>query len=362
MGRRLSRQHLLDPAPDPVATASRLGGVHAQVASGTALIVGIRTTGFTPTAIDDALWQRRSLVKTWGMRGTLHLFPADELPTWVAAFRQRQWPRFTPAWEKYHGVTPDDLRRITEAVGQVLPGRVLTREELATEIAALLGAPELAERIRSGWGVMLKPAAAGGLLCFGPDRERNVTFTDPRSWLPDVRWDEIDPDTAMREIVCRFLDTYGPAGHEDFGRWWGTDAASARRIFAAHSDAMVRVDVDGRKAWLPAESGHASSDGARGVLLLPGFDPYVVAPISARAYSIPDGYVDRVSRTAGWISPVMVVDGVIRGVWTHEVADGWLAIEVAPFSRITKAVRTTAEEYAQRYGTLLDAEIAMTWT
>jgi hypothetical protein len=176
MGRRLSRQHLLEPVPDPVATASRLGGVHAQVASGTALIVGIRTTDFAPTAIDDALWQRRSLVKTWGMRGTLHLFPADELPTWVAAFRQRQWPRFTPAWEKYHGVTPDDLRRITEAVGQVLPGRVLTREELATEIAALLGAPELAERIRSGWGVMLKPAAGrwSALFRAGPGAQRDL--------------------------------------------------------------------------------------------------------------------------------------------------------------------------------------------
>ena len=103
-------------------------------------------------------------------------------------------------------------------------------------------------------------------------------------------------------------------------------------------------------------------DEARGVLLLPGFDPYVVAPISARAYSIPDGYVDRVSRTAGWISPVLVVDGVIRGVWTHELAGGRLAIEVAPFGRITRAVRTTAEAYAQRYGTLLSAEVAMTWT
>jgi hypothetical protein len=362
MGRRLARQHLLDPAADLVATASRLGGVHAQVASGAALIVGIRTTGSAATDIDDALWQRRSLVKTWGMRGTLHLFPADELPTWVAAFRQRQWPRFTPGWERYHGVTADDLRRITDAVGQVLPGRMLTRDELAIEIAAVLGAPELVERIRSGWGVMLKPAAAGGLLCFGPERERNVTFTDPHGWLPEVRWGEIDPDAAMREIVCRFLDTYGPASHEDFGRWWGTDAASARRIFAAHSDAMVQVDVDGRKTWLPAESVDASSDEARGVLLLPGFDPYVVAPISARAYSVPDGYVDRVSRTAGWISAVLVVDGVVRGTWTHELAGGRLAIEVAPFGRITRAVRTTAEEYAQRYATLLGTEVAMTWT
>jgi hypothetical protein len=270
MGRRLARQHLLDPASDPVAVASRLGGVHAQVASGAALIVGVRATGLRVTDIDASLWHHRTLVKTWGMRGTLHLFPADELPTWVAAFRQRQWPRFTPGWEKYHGVTGDDLRRITAAVGQVLPGRVLTREELATEIAAELRAPELAERIRSGWGVMLKPAAAGGLLCFGPDRERNVAFTDPRGWLPDVRWDEIDPDAAMREIVSRFLGTYGPAGHEDFGRWWGTDAASARRIFAAHGDVMVQVAVDGRKAWLPAESTDASRGDARGVLLLPG--------------------------------------------------------------------------------------------
>jgi len=151
---------------------------------------------------------------------------------------------------------------------------------------------------------MLKPAAAGGLLCFGPDRERNVTFTDPHSWLPDIRWDELDPDAALREIVSRFLDTYGPATHEDFGRWWGTDAASARKIFAAHTDAMISVEIDGRKAWLPAGDASANGGDASGVLLLPGFDPYVVAPISARAYTIPDGFVDRVSRTAGWLSPV----------------------------------------------------------
>ena len=87
---------------------------------------------------------------------------------------------------------------------------------------------------------------------------------------------------------------------------------------------MVQIDVDGRSR-LPAEDAGASGNDARGVLLLPGFDPYVVAPISARVYSIPDGYVDRVSRTAGWISPVLVVDGVIRGVWTHELVGGRLA-------------------------------------
>jgi len=64
MGRRLDRQHLLEPASDLVATASRVGGVHAQLASAAALIVGVRTARFTPSDLDEALWQRRSLVKT----------------------------------------------------------------------------------------------------------------------------------------------------------------------------------------------------------------------------------------------------------------------------------------------------------
>ena len=362
---RLRQQHLIQSARDLVATASRLGGIHAQVMSGAAQIVGIRTSSFTaPDLLDEALWKQRTLVKTWGMRGTLHLFPSAELPLWVAAFKQRQWPRFTPAWEKYHGIKPDDLRLITAAVGEVLPGRILTRDELATEIAGALRKPALAEKIRSGWGVMLKPAAAGGLLCFGPDRDRNVTFTDPRSHLSAVRWEDIDPDVAMWEIVIRFLDVFGPATHEDFGRWWGTDAASARRVFAAHADAMKPVSVEGKKAWLtPDAAGKIRRLRApSGLMLLPGFDPYTIAPISARAYTIPDGFVGRVSRTAGWISPVLLVDGVVAGTWTLDQRPGKAAITVEPFTAISAVNKKAATKHAGRYRRILDAEVEVRWT
>ncbi|HEY9376537.1 MAG TPA: winged helix DNA-binding domain-containing protein, partial [Jiangellaceae bacterium] len=343
--------------------ASRLCGVHAQVMSGAAQIVGVRTSSFTTPDLDDTLWKQRTLIKTWGMRGTLHLFPAAELPLWVAAFKQRQWPRFTPAWEKYYGVKPDDMRRITAAVGEVLPGRVLTREELATEIAAALRKPALAEKIRSGWGVMLKPAAAGGLLCFGPDRDRNVTFTDPRSYVAGVRWHEVDPDIALQQIVTRFLDIYGPATYADFGRWWGTDAASARRIFTTQANAMVAVSVAGAKAWLtPPGAGKIRRLRApHGVLLLPGFDPYTIAPISARAYTIPTGFVDRVSRTAGWISPVLLVDGVVAGTWSTARRDNSVTIEIEPFAKVSGATKQAAATFAQRYARILDADVDVSW-
>jgi hypothetical protein len=247
------------------------------VASGTALIVGIRTIGSAATDIDVALWQRRSLVKTWGMRGTLHLFPAAELPIWVAAFRQRQWPRFTPGWEKYHGVTADDLRHITDALGQVLPGRVLTREELATEIAPCSVRAGGAEPVRMG---------SHAQACSGR-----------RSGVPGCRARARMPVRTKRVAFCCCPDS--------------TRAPLHRSAPASTNPRWVRR---------------------------PGV------------------------RTAGWISPVLVVDGVVRGTWTHERAGGRLAIEVARFSRITKRVRTTAEEYAQRYGTLLDAKVVMTWT
>ena len=361
LGRRLRRQLLEQPAADLLQAASRLGGAHAQVASSAEQILGVRSPA-TPDQVREELWTRRTLVKTWGMRGTLHLFPADELPLWVAAFSTRQWPRFSPSWERYHEVTPDELRAVTEAIGEVLPGQQLTREELAAEVAKKLHAPHLEERITSGWGVMLKPAAAGGLLCFGESRGRNVTFASPHDWLPGP-WREWDPEAAMREVLLRFLDLFGPATHEDFARWWGVDATTGRKLVRAHADALTQIELDGVKAWTTPQVAAelAETPPPRGVWLLPGFDPYVTAPISHRRHVIPGGHVDRVSRTAGWISPVLVVDGLIRGVWSPQKARDGVTIEVEPFEDAPAGVRRAAEQHAQRYEVLLGEPVTVRW-
>lgn len=367
LGRRLRRLHVTDPSPGLVGTAGRLIGLHAQVASSAELIAGVRTPGYQLGDIATALWTDRTLVKTWGMRGTLHLFPADELPLLVAAFAQRQWPNVNAAWERYHGVNLAVLQQVTEIIGQVLPGQVLTREELLAEIAREVRAPGIEEAVKSGWGQMFKPAAAGGLLCSGPERDRNVTFTSPRTWVPDAPWDQApDQHTALATLIERFLDLYGPATHVDFSRWWGIDAAKAKRVFKEHADVMVEVDLDSETRWsTPAvlddllERG--DDDAATGVHLLPGFDPYVIAPIGHRTHTVPDGFVDKVSRAAGWISPVLVVDGVVRGVWSHEVKNGTLAVTVEPFAKVTAATKKATAAAAQRYGELFAAEPRLTW-
>ena len=102
---RLARQHLDRPAAagSLVDVASRLCGAHAQLMSSAELTLWARIDSLPSGAVAQALWDERTLVKTWAMRGTLHLLPAAELPMWQAALSTyRHYER--PAWLRAFGV------------------------------------------------------------------------------------------------------------------------------------------------------------------------------------------------------------------------------------------------------------------
>jgi hypothetical protein len=355
---RFRRQLLVEPAADALSVAQRVCGLHAQVASCTELIAGVRSAA--PPDLDTAVWHDRTLVRTWAMRGTLHLLPADELNLWVGALTDRESRRrFPPSWEREHGVTGAQLHAITDAVGQVLGPEPLSRAELAAAIVARLGDPALTAPLSTGWGALLKPAAARGLLCSGPATDGAVSFVSPAAWLGrPVR--PVDAAAANREVLLRFLAANGPATAVDIGRWWGEQPGPARRWIREHADALATVEIDGEAGFVvraedAAELAATPDAPAGDVRLLPGFDPWVIAPLSHRAWTIPEDRTAEVSRTAGWISPVLVVDGAVAGVWEHDLRDGELTVTVRPFAPLPAAVRDAVEAQAARYAALLGA-------
>ncbi|QJY49143.1 DNA glycosylase AlkZ-like family protein [Pseudonocardia broussonetiae] len=351
---RVRRQLLLSPGPSPVEVARALGGVHAQVASCAALISGVRC-GSAP----DADLAARRLVRTWAARGTLHLLPADEIDLWVGALTARDARRrFPPSWEREHGVTAAQLHAVTDAIGEVLGDVPLTRAELVDAVVAHLGDPGVAGPLSTGWGALLKPAAARGLLCSGPAADGAVTFVSPAAWLGRP----LAPPPAAeaeREVLLRFLAANGPATAADVARWWGEQPAPARRTVRANADALAEVAVDGEPGFLVragdvdelAAVPDGGTDPADAPLLLPGFDPWVLAPLSHRVRAVPADRTAEVSRTAGWISPVLVVDGVVAGVWEHAVAGGTATLTVRPFAAAPDPDALTAA--AALYGPLL---------
>jgi hypothetical protein len=178
-----------------------------------------------------------------------------------------------------------------------------------------------------------------------------TTFTSPERWLAGGPGDasvDPDPDEAVATVLTRFLDANGPATREDIARWLGVSSKAARLLLGAHADDLVEVDIQGATAWMtPRGAAAAAAAGVPdGVLLLPGFDPWVLAPISHRAHTIPDGHVDDVSRAAGWISPVLVVDGRVAGTWGPATQDGVTTVTVTPFAaRLPKRVVAAAEQH-----------------
>ena len=318
---RLARSHLARRASADrlVEVVRDVCGIHAQVMGSAELQLAARVEGIVQTDVREALWEQRTLAKTWTTRGTLHIHPADELSLWTAALR---------------AVADEEDAAVTAAIGEVLRGRRLTREELADAVVDRVGeAPR--DRLASGWGYFLGDAAAAGLLCFGPPEGTRVTFVHTEDWLgPQRAW---RPEDALREVARRYATTYAPVGLRQLREWLA-----------------AKVDVD-----VPDV---AATDGAGGsVRLLSEYDPYVMAfrerehlvPPEVRAQIAVHGK-GRFEGAAG--TPLLVVDGLAKGIWRRKKTATRIELTVEPARRLTRPERAGVEGEAERIGSFLGLE------
>jgi len=260
-------------------------GIQAQVMSAAELALSARVHGLKQQHVRDALWKHRTLAKTWTIRHTLHLHPADELPLWTAA---------AGAWEE-----PADAK-VIEAIADVLDSRCLLLQELAVEVGERIG-KGAREKIGSGWGHIIGSAAPAGRLCHGPPQGNKVTFVRTDQW---VGWKALDPQKALREACRRFVAAYGPVGPREFAGWFAIKPAQARLLF----DSVAPAQPPGRKR-------------PPGPLrLLPEYDSYVMG-FREREQLVPAAVREQLEvhprgRYEGIAGvPTLVIDGVVEGLW-----------------------------------------------
>ncbi|MGH3133029.1 MAG: winged helix DNA-binding domain-containing protein [Gaiellaceae bacterium] len=355
------RRHMLDrrvPGESLVETARALCGVHAQLASSAELALWARMDGIQADDVRTALERDRTLVKTWAMRGTLHLLPSDDLPLYVAVLGPR-WADPGSAWLRGFGLTNAQYDAILDSVPRALGARPRTREQLADKLAELAG-PDIRDRVLSGWGALLKPSARRGDLCFGPNRGRNVTFVRPDRWLRLRALPSLDSGEAARELVRRYLAAYGPATADDLGRWLGVRGAEPKRLLRAVEDDLVEVEVAGRPAWALAVDldDLQKAPEPSSVRLLPAFDPYVVGFRPRELFVAPKDE-RRVFRPQAWLSPVVLVDGRAAGVWERELRGRRLDVRIEPFARLTAATRRALSDESERLAAFLGATVEL---
>lgn len=361
--RRLERHALSASSPGarPADVVGTVCGAHAQVMSAAELSIAIRIPGITRAEIREALWTEHSLIKTFGPRGTVHLLAAADLPIWTGALSA------IPASHKGHvqnvRLTPEQTDEVVAAIAVALDDAELTIDELSEAVIASTGswAGDLVmpafQSMWPRWRQAVGTAANQGVLCFGPNRGRNITYTNPRRWLPGFR--PADGSSALAASVRRYLYAYGPATPQQFAKWMSAPTSWATELFASIKNELQQVELDGSLAWVLVGDTTVPSTPPQGVRLLPYFDAYTVG-CHPRDLLFPDRAAER-ALTGGQAGnyPVLLIEGTVAGLWHQRRSGKNIDITVEPFGSLSASQRHELDDQVARIGTFLDGNPSM---
>ncbi|HEY7174459.1 MAG TPA: winged helix DNA-binding domain-containing protein [Micromonosporaceae bacterium] len=374
--RRLARHGLaprFDAGTHTVAdVVSAMCGTHAQVMSAAELSLALRLDGGTRSDVRDALWERRTVVKTYGPRATVHLLPARELPMWTGALSAIPTP--PTSLPDSSQLTPSQSDAVIAAIAEALRGTDLTVEELGAAVVAATG-PWASDPVVPAfgdwwprWRQAISVAARRGALCFGPARGRRITYTSPSAWLPG--FEPADSAAASGELVRRYLYSYGPATAYEFAQWLGAPRAWSVNVFETIRDDLTRAEItdkpagsrprgDGNTLWAlasEADEGEPSDS----VRLLPYFDSYSVG-CHPRRLLYPGMAAERAQHRGGAGNyPVLVVGGTVTGIWHHKASGRRIAIDVEPFGRLNLRHRRALDDEVARVAEILGGGAELT--
>jgi hypothetical protein len=290
------------------------------------------------------------LIKTYGMRGTLHLLPAADFHIYINALKKSVVESVQRIMLRL-GITAKEAAGLNEAALEALRAGPLTKGELAKRVN-----PRVGKKVRAAmaqfWNIF-RPAFAEGSICYGPVSGREAVFIRVDQWLPKQK--EISELEAQQMLLRRYLRAYGPATLRDFSHWTGLLMKEAKTIWEMMQEDLVEISLEGEKTFLLREDlGQLADNSYDGQVLrlLPLFDPYLLAHAD-KDHLVGSSHYKRVYRNQGWISPVILLDGKVIGVWSYKRRAKRWELKIEPFQKFPKTIRAKIEEEAASLGNFL---------
>jgi hypothetical protein len=310
---------------DPERLISWFGGIQAQDYPSSKWAIGLRIPGITEDTVEKAV-AGRSIIRTWAMRGTLHLVSAGDI-RWLTGLLA---PRIIAAGKsRNRQLELDDVtfNKCNEIIGKSLQGgKALTRHELAAEIQKA-GISTAGQRLIH----ILQRASLDKLICHGTKPKGDFTFSLLDECVPPAP--SISREEALAEITKRYFTSHGPATLQDFLWWSGLTVADARNGLDAVKSMLSSQKTDESEYWFRNILPEQSQPSGR-VYLLPAFDEYVIGYRDRSAFFQPDE-VSRVISTNGVFYPVIVAGGRVQGIWKRTTGKDRVVVELDPFRAFT---------------------------
>jgi uncharacterized protein YcaQ len=300
--------------------------------------------------IHAALWEDRSLVRTSCMRQTLHLLTAQDFPIYIAALRRSRVGAIWRIMSKF-GVTQRKADALNDDVVEALAAGPLTKQQLTRHIAPKVGKHVQAWMERF-WNVF-RLAVVEGLICYGPQAGQQDTMVRVDHWLPKQK--RISEQDAQQLLLRRYLRAYGPATLQDFARWTGFPLPEAKAAWTLLQDELCEVDVEGQKGFILREDLTILNNTLPGehiLRLAPSFDPYMLGHVNKNHLLDPAHY-KKVYRNAAWISPVVLLNGRVAGIWSSRRRGKQLLLEIEPLAKFSKSMKAQLAVEAASLGEFL---------
>lgn len=338
--RRLERHGLSAPVPDatPADVVEAMCGAHAQVPSAAELSVGLRLTEATRVDVREALWTECSLGRTFGSRRTVHLLASRDLPMWTGALSSL--PTARNGLPEDARLTPGQTDQVVAAIGAALHGEELTVDELTAAVVAATG-PWAGDGVIPAWqGIWprwrqaIGAAANRGVLCFGRNRGRTVTYTNPRAGCrPRCRgrarrlWPISSAATCTR--TARPRRSTWPGG-------WPSRRGGPRSGSRPSARTWSR-SRGARRGSPPATPSPPPPPPPEGCGSSRTSNAYTVG-CHPRRLLFPGRAADRaLARGQGGNFPVLLIDGTVAGVWHQRRAGRRIEVTLDPLDPLTPA-------------------------
>jgi hypothetical protein len=340
---RLAAQRLVGEREATAADAvRRLLAAQAQDLPGALTSVALRTTSRSRAEVTAAL-DGGDVVRSWPMRGTLHLVAADDLPWMLDVLGTRTLTGVAKRWANLE-LDEKQAERARECVLAAFQG---TDRASRAELTAAISEGGVATTGQRGYH-LLWYLSQTGTLCLGPtdgDGEQLYVLLD--TWIPQPR--RLEPEEAHAELALRFFTGHGPATVQDLVRWSGSTAGKIRAGLAEVRDRLEVVPVDGTEYLMdpgtPDRLAAARTE-ADGVLLLPGFDEFVLG-YGDRTAVLPAEFAERIVPGGnGMFRPTVVHRGQVVGTWRWTGRGAKRGVEAEPFTAFPKKVDAAVPKVA----------------
>jgi winged helix DNA-binding protein len=327
-----------------------LGAIQAQDYLQSLWAIGLRLKSATVADIEQAIFDGK-IVRTWPMRGTLHLVPPEDAK-WMLKLSASRMLAKDGRRLKQLRLDEETMECCKELFYDALKGnKRLSRPNMMQ----LLEEAGISTENQRGYHILWYVSQTG-LICLGPMQDRQQTFVLLDEWVPNSR--ELSREESLAELARRYFVSHGPATAHDFAWWAGLTVTEARSGLEAAMPGLTSERIDGKEYWMTRDApGHLVYDKSS-VRLLPGFDEYLIGYKDRSAVLAVEDAPKVVPGKNGVFLPTIVVGGRVVGTWKRRLKKNSIDITLSPFTHLgdsdERAIEA-AESYSDFVGVPLSS-------